>query len=225
MNNNKELYVLGVGDAGLLQAEMLFNKGIKASYLGIGSAAKHERPFRVIQYESRKKEFIPGIRKFLVPDMMVDVEIPRLVEETLQQDYHFLIFAALGGFTGTKFSMAIVKKLIELNKEFTCIVSYPFRFEGKRRAQIAELFVSEFASHPSVKIFRLDNLCRYRDLLLRQAFDFAGISLIKIANDTLKLGLAIEFPQVIRQSREGQIRARRLVEMAKETKTSSGFGV
>jgi hypothetical protein len=103
-------------------------------------------------------------------------------------------------------------------------VSYPFRFEGKRRAQIAELFVSEFASHPSVKIFRLDNLSRHRDLLLRQAFDFAGISLVKIANDTLKLGLSIEFPQTIKQTREGQNRARRLVEMAKEIKTNSGLG-
>lgn len=215
------LCILGIGDAGFRPVRVIFNKGIQATYLSIGNQAKSDDSIKIIDFESPKKELIPGVKKYLVSDLSVEIGLPMEIEELLQKDYHFLLFAGLGGYTGTKFSISIVRKLIVSEKDFTCIVSYPFRFEGKRRAQNADLFVNEFATHPFVKIVRLNDLSKRRDLLLKQAFEFADISLVKIANDELNLGLQIEFPREIIPSRESKLRMKRLIEMRKELLKSS----
>lgn len=215
-NNETNLCILGIGDSGLKPMELLYDNSIHAKYVGVGQMAIKDKAIQIIHFNSPKKEFIPGVKRFLVPDMSVEAELPGAVTELIAQDYHFLLMAGLGGFTGTKFTMSIVRQLIEAGKDFTCIVSFPFRFEGRRRINNASLFADEFATHPSMHIVRLDDLSRNRNLLLRQAFDFADISLVKVANKELRLGLKITFPEVIKQTMESRNRLEQLRKLAKE---------
>lgn len=94
-----------------------------------------------------------------------------------------LIFAGLGGYTGTKLTALVVEKLVAANRPFKCIVTYPFRFEGKSRAQNAEIFLDVFGNHPNVEVVHLDDFCRNRNMLLRQVFTFATLKMAMIAND------------------------------------------
>jgi len=221
-NINKQLCILGIGDAGIKSAQILLEHGVKAVYLGIGNSSHAPEGMSVVHFESPKREFIPGVHRFLVPDMSVEVQLPQDVDALLKNDFHFLLFAGLGGFTGTKFSLAIVDNLIKAGKTFTCIVSYPFSYESTNCLQIADLFVSVFGNHEWIKILRMDDLRKYGDLYLNQSYTIAVFSLAQMANIELQLNLKIEFPQVIKPDKIAQIRLLRLEALSKKIQQANG---
>lgn len=219
---NKQLCILGIGDAGIKPAQILSEYGVKAIYLGIGNSRHVLEGINIINFESPKREFIQGAHKFMIPDMSVEAVLPPDVDALLKNDFHFVLFAGLGGYTGTKFIMAIAGKLIKERKTFTCFVSYPFRSEGKNRSQNADLFVSEIGNHKWVKMLQLDNLRNYGDMILSQAFTLAAFSLAQMADIELDLNLKIEFPQYLEPSLKVQLRTLRLEALSRKIKQANG---
>lgn len=205
-----KLCILGIGDGGIRVAHYLASHGVEAIYLGIGNTGKRIKGINMVLFNSPKQEFIPGVTRFLVPDMSVEPTLPRDVEALLENDFHFLVFAGLGGYTGTKMTAAIVDRLIQRSRSFTCIVSYPFRFEGRSRAQNADLFIKQFGNHRQVKVFHLDELCRNTDLLLRQAFTFGTLRMAEMAKKELGLKVAVEFPETEKTGEKAKFRLARL---------------
>jgi len=221
-NNNKQLCILGIGDAGIKSAQILLEHGVKAIYLGIGNSSHVPEGMSVVHFESPKREFIPGVHRFLVSDMSVEAQLPPDVDALIQNDYYFLLFSGLGGFTGTKFTWTIVGNLIQAGKAFICMVSYPFSFEGTNRSQNADLFVSEFGNHEWIRMLRLDDLQKHGDLLLSQAFAFADLNLAQMANLELQLNIKIEFPQIIKPDRKSLIRLSHLEALSKKIQQANG---
>lgn len=209
-SDKQKLCILGIGDAGIRPAHLLAGKGVKAIYMGIGNSGKRMRGINIIEFNSPKREFIPGVTRFLVPDMSVEANIPPDVDALLRNDFHFLIFAGLGGYTGTKLTALVVEKLVAANRPFKCIVTYPFRFEGKSRAQNAEIFLDVFGNHPNVEVVHLDDFCRNKNMLLRQAFNFATLKMAMIANDLPGLNVGIEFPEYEKPDEKVELREARL---------------
>lgn len=206
----QQLCVLGIGDGGIRPAHYLATNGVEAIYLGIGNTGKRIMGINMVLFNSPKQEFIPGVTRFLVPDMSVEPALPSDVEALVNNDFHFLLFAGLGGYIGTKLTAAVIDQLIQRNKSFTCIVSFPFRFEGKSRAQNAGLFTKQYGNHRQIKVFHLDELCRHTDLLLRQAFTFATLKMAEMAKIELGLKMEIEFPEYEKGVEKARMRAAKL---------------
>jgi len=71
-------------------------------------------------------------------------------------------------------------------------------------------------------MLRLDDLQKNGVSLFSQVFAFADLSLAQMANLELQLNLNIEFPKIIKPSRESRIRLSKLEALSKKIQQANG---
>jgi hypothetical protein len=199
MSSPNNLHVLGLGRAGSIVARQLIYLGVQADYTLIGKPGisfddnelKSSGNVELIPFKSPRCELIPGYTKALTPDISVELIMPDEVIEIINREKRFLLLAPLGGYTGTMFAIKIARHFLSTGHDFTIISSYPFRFEGNKRAAIADMAINHLSLLPNFISFRLDDINKDRNLLLSQAFTTADRKMIKYANAALHLGLRL----------------------------------
>lgn len=215
----KPLRIIALGDAAYKVINLLYDLGVYADYYAICKSITYHPDIKSVTLDPPQKEYIPGVKKFMVPNMEVDVKIPYEIDKLLTEtesdnNCHYLVIAGLGGYTGTKCSIAIIEKLILTGKQFSFIVSYPFSFEGRNRSNNADLFVNKFSANPNVRILRLNDLRKAGDIMLNQAFTYADWAMAEIANQELELGLEMKPFILSKPSKESMEREKRLMQMS-----------
>jgi|GEM_PF-6788484 len=185
----KPLYILGVGKTGAHIATLLYYAGIKAEYAFIGNHKNVPDKVRYIHFKSPRKPLVPGNNLIMVPDMSADYPLPALLNDILKQDYHFLILAGLGGYTGTMFTVKTAHLLTFYGHKFTTIVSLPYWFEGVSRSQSAATALSDLFGMPDINVVKLDRLNRNLNLTLNMAFKYADLKMLDVVNQRFSFGL------------------------------------
>lgn len=229
-NLTKPLRILALGHAAYNIINLLYDLGVEADYYAVCKRKTYHPDIQIFALNPPRKEYIPGVRKFMVPDMDVELRLPYELDKLLSNSIekqsgnncHYLVLSGLGGYTGTKCSIATIEKLIACRKEFTFIVSYPFSFEGRNRSNNADLFVNKFSSNPNVRILRLNDLRKAGGIMLNQAFTYADWAMAEIANHELELGLEMKPFILSKPSKESIEREKRLMQMSDEMQLSNG---
>jgi cell division protein FtsZ len=104
------------------------------------------------------------------------VEIGNLCTEPV------VLIAALGAGTGTGAGPIVARIAKAWGCEVTAVVTMPFRFEGQRRKQAAELGLTALAECVDRHVVvHLDDLLPKRDISLRAAFELADVEVARVA--------------------------------------------
>lgn len=184
----KPLYILGVGKTGAHIASLLYHAGVEAEYALIGNHKNVPDKVRYIHFKSPRKPLVPGNNMIMVPDMSIEHPLPALLNDILKQDYHFLILAGLGGYTGTVFTVKIAQHLTFYRRKFTTIVSLPYWFEGIRRSQSAATALSDLFGMQDINVVKLDRLNRNLNLTVNLAFKYADLKMLDVVNQRFRFG-------------------------------------
>jgi cell division protein FtsZ len=92
-----------------------------------------------------------------------------------------VLIAALGAGTGTGAGPVVARIAKAWGCEVTAVVTMPFRFEGQRRKQAAEVGLMGLAECVDRHVVvHLDDLLPQRDISLRAAFELADVEVARI---------------------------------------------
>lgn len=191
-SKNKDFTVLSLGGGAYNVLNLLKDLGMETESWAICHKDYKHPGIKTITVGYSRKEYIPGVKKFMLPNTEIHVTIPYEIEKLFKKEHHFIILATLGGCTGSLYATAIMEKLMEESRSFTFIVSTPFSFEGRNRMQNANIFLQRFGNNPHVNILWFDDLRKDADLLLRQAFLYADWTMANMANEEMQLCLELK---------------------------------
>ncbi len=179
----KDFHFIGIGSAGSKMIEFIQQKGIKSKYSII-----NDEKIPNTEFETNFIEFIPkgeilhrNGEEIRISDMTAKFEIPQKVFEILNSNEKYILFAGLGGYTGTFVTEEIATSLNKNKKDFSIICSIPFRFEGQRRMQYANELKQKIQNNFDCHFLELEQLrTKYGDMSIKDAFEKADEELFEI---------------------------------------------
>jgi cell division protein FtsZ len=164
--------------------------------LAVGCAAgriagKLGLPFEAINTDLKELEACPASIKLLigakwslgygvgVPDVGAKAALEDRVEIGKLCRGSVILIAALGAGTGTGACPVVARIAKAHGCDVTAVVTMPFRFEGQRRSQMAEMGLEKLDVDRLVTV-RLDDLLPKREISLRAAFELADVEVARV---------------------------------------------
>lgn len=180
---NKELHLIGVGSTGSKLIASLMKKGVNAKYTYI-----NDRILPDLEDRACFVAFIPEGRTLIVDgceirisDMEAPFTMPEQLNELLNHGERYVLFAGLGGYTGTYATEGLANLLTKHNKPFTIISSLPFSFEGNTRAEHANKIKKKFENTKDFYCLPLEEIrSEVGDMPLEDAFKIADEELFRV---------------------------------------------
>jgi cell division GTPase FtsZ len=158
-STNIPIHIIGLGGAGCNALELIYKKGIKATYTCISSPVRHYLPneIKFIYFES--PEMIYAVNSGM------KIHLPDEIKNIFIKANQYLLLTGLGGYAGSSLIKPIIDKLIQEQKKFNAICSLPFNFEGPMRKSISEQVVLEYKHLNNFRyfeseMFRNDLTCK-----------------------------------------------------------------
>jgi len=176
VSQDKPVHFVGLGKAGCKALEYIYSKGIEAKYTGITDPGIQLSPsIDFIPFSSPKQiRYKTNGEEIRISDLDQKFVLPDQIKELFNEDCHYIILAALGGFTGTYMAKELTLMLQDQKMSFRTICSLPFPFEGKPKNRIAESALQRLLPVPGFRYFSLDSFSEYYDnLTLSEAFEKA----------------------------------------------------
>jgi len=100
--------------------------------------------------------------------------LPKQLKTILSEKNNFILFAGLGGATGSHLLLKSAQFLKKRNKTFTIVCSLPFKFEGKRRNYFARNIFNDLQEIQKCKLVDLENIHQQRgSVSVKKAFEIA----------------------------------------------------
>lgn len=183
------LHFIGVGGAGCNMIEQLYQRGTTGKFTCI---TQPQRPY--LPQDIRFIEFVsPGEPVYHKGELMyrntnweADLKIPDSVLQLFHPNEKYVLFSGLGGYTGTKLTVALSLLLKEQNIPAITVCSLPFEFEGNRRAAKAQEAIDQLKHLSSFHYFPLENIReRYGNLTINEAFVKANERTIELFDAAL----------------------------------------
>lgn len=172
------LHVIGIGGAGSNMVEQLHQQGITGKFTCISEPARPHLP-----QDIRFIEFVPpgepvyhkGELMYRTSNWEAELHIPESVRQLFHPHEKYVLLAGLGGYTGTKMTVALSLLLKEQNISALTVCSLPFQFEGAQRASRAQEAVNQLKHLSSFHYYPLENIReRYGNLTIEEAFTKAN---------------------------------------------------
>lgn len=176
VSQDKPLHFVGLGRAGCKALEYIYSKDVKAKYTGITEPGIQFSPdINSIPFSSPKQiRFKIRGEEIRMSDMDQKFVMPGQIKELFNEDCHYILIAALGGYAGTYMAKELTLMWQDQKKSFRTICSLPFSFEGKPKNRFAESVLECLLPVPGFSYFRLDSFPEYYDnLSLSEAFEKA----------------------------------------------------
>ncbi len=166
-SQKSNIHFVGLGGGGCNALEYIYRKGIKALYTCVTSPERQHLPSDInfILFDSPEKYFLS--KNWYCEKLILPTEI----EAVFKDNCYYYMLVGLGGYTGTMLINKLYPYLKARDKEFTIICSYPFRFEGKKRMEIANTKTKDIQNSVYFMSFKLEDLREmYGDMTLKEAF-------------------------------------------------------
>jgi len=171
----KSTHFIGIGRAGSKVLRLLHSKGIQAKYTAITENRNKELllDMAFINFTPPYKinKYINNIGAVKVSDMNQKLIVPKEVTDLFSNDEKFILFAGLGGYTGTYMSRELAVLLNENKKDYLIICCLPFSFYGTEQKHHANRIKDELQTDPNFRYFECDKIIeQYGDMMLSDAF-------------------------------------------------------
>ena len=158
LQQKKPIHFVGLGKAG--SNVMMHIQGLEkeAQYSAITSPG-HLKPSQHVKLMPYVPHQLTSYRERLkmelyFPEDLEPFQLPPETSKLFEADHHYVLLTGLGGYTGTHFCDNLIPFLQETNKAFTAICSVPFRFEGKKKMDMAMEVVNRFYAIPQFQYFQ-----------------------------------------------------------------------
>lgn len=177
ITNNKPVYFIGLGGTGSILAEYIHNKGIEGKYIIVTEQKKQSLAPEIDFIEFAPKGYYVGREneKIKISDYTQELIIPEKLKDLFNEEYHFVLLAGFGGFSGTSLSKELFINLINSNKSFSLFCSLPFDFEGNNRKLYANSVTQILQGFSNFHSFDLNMIRqKYGNLFLDEAFEKAN---------------------------------------------------
>ena len=162
LKNEKEkpnLHFIGLGGGGTNILEYFHKKDLRAKYTSITNCRRPHFPsdIQFLQFLPPTKNSEPGNGNiWMESDMSQPLKLPKILKNIFDADDQYILFAGLGGYTGTKVVDALIPWLQKKDKDFMVICNLPLAFEGASRNSIASNLVKKYRHLPNFKYFDLE---------------------------------------------------------------------
>jgi len=150
-------HFVGLGGGGCNVVEGIHAKGVQGRFTCI---THPERPHLPKQIQFLKFPSLGELERRSprgVPDMTRTFQLSDQIREVFSEGDTYILFAGLGGYTGTKIVEQLIPWLLKDHHEFAVYCSIPFAFEGERRT-IAVRLADQFHSLPNFHYFDLESV-------------------------------------------------------------------
>jgi hypothetical protein len=160
--NEKEkpnLHFIGLGGGGTNILEYFHKKDIQAKYTSITNCSRPHFPsdIQFIQFLPPTKNCEPGDGTiWMESDMSQPLKLTKNLKGLFDADDQYILFAGLGGYTGTKMVDTLIPWLQKEGKDFLVICNLPLAFEGANRNSMASNLVKKYRYLPNFKYFDLE---------------------------------------------------------------------
>jgi cell division GTPase FtsZ len=175
--NKKPIHIIGLGGAGSNMVEYIHNKDFQAKFTMVTTPIRKNLPSEInfIEYVSKGIYFGRDDDKVRFSDFSQLVIVPKKLKNFFSNDYHYILLAGFGGFTGTVLTRELAFMLKEKLIPFNIICTMPFEFEGKTRKIFANSAKQKLQDIPNIQYFDLDFIReKYGNLLMEDAFEKAN---------------------------------------------------
>lgn len=177
-------HFVGLGGAGCNVVERICDKGMPGRYTCISSPARpglsEKITFLEMQFEGRPEQFLYGGR-YRFNSLYKTFQLPPAVKNIFKQGEKTILFAGLGGLTGSCLITRSAQHLLKNKFSFETIVAQPFGFEGSQRLDVAEKVIKDLGHLPDYKMIHFDHIrSRYGNLSVKNAFARADEEMIKL---------------------------------------------
>ncbi|MDZ4668375.1 MAG: hypothetical protein SGJ00_10880 [bacterium] len=156
----KPHHIIGLGGAGCNILEYVHANGVEAKYTCISRPARPNLPSDIefIEYHPPIIATHFTNKEICIPtDMSGKLIIPDQVWRIFEADEKFVLYAGLGGFTGTFFMEQLVPWLQANKKDFQAICSIPFSFERQSSKPYVNRVMKAIKPYPNFSYFELDD--------------------------------------------------------------------
>ena len=171
------LHFVGLGGGGCNILETAHRIHAASFYTGI-STPPHQRNWtfgRYITIDVPVKEIFynHGVEIHRIHDS--EIELTEEIKSLFDSAHHYVLFAGLGGYAGTKLMGLMFEFLKKEGKSFQSIAATPFRFEGKNRKSVSQNMVSRLNQYSEFTTFNLETIHnQFGNIPLSQAFERAN---------------------------------------------------
>jgi len=175
--NKKPIHFIGLGGAGSNMVEYIHNKEFQAKFTMVTTPIRTNLPSEInfIEYVSKGIYFGRDGDKVRFSDFSQLVIVPKKLYNFFSNDYHYILLAGFGGFTGTVLTRELSVRLINNGKSFSVFCTLPFDFEGENRRAFANSAKQKLQDIPNIQYFDLDIIReKYGNLLMEDAFEKAN---------------------------------------------------
>jgi cell division GTPase FtsZ len=175
--NKKPIHIIGLGGAGSNMVEYIHNKDFQAKFTMVTKPIRTNLPSEInfIEYVSKGIYFGKDGDKVRFSDFSQPVIVPKKLNNFFSNDYHYVLLAGFGGFTGTVLTRELAFMLKENLISFNIICTMPFEFEGQIRKIFANSAKQKLQDIPNIQYFDLDIIReKYGNLLMEDAFEKAN---------------------------------------------------
>jgi cell division protein FtsZ len=194
ISTNTETHIIGLGSGGTNAVKYLWSQLIKGRFTVVNNPDSADIPagINLIPFHSPKILKFTGKKgDIYFPDMDHPLELPDEFTGLFREDCRFVIFAGLGGYTGTKMAEALSGMLQKEQRDFLTLCSMPFSFEGRSRLAHTREAMNRMKTIPNCHFFELDLLRNeHDDLMLSEAFPAGDRYFYKIINKLRIVGEA-----------------------------------
>lgn len=174
----KPIHLIALGSAATRTIEKLATeiKFDKLTFINDKKPKNLSQPYTFISYHPPESAFTYFDRhKILKNGPLPEITLSESIRQRLDSvEDKWIVFAALGSFTGTTHYHAIAKSLSSRNIDAHFICTWPFEFEGRKRMKSAQHSSGFVGNLNSQQIFQLEHIrLLYGNLSIRSAFEKA----------------------------------------------------
>jgi cell division GTPase FtsZ len=174
--NKKPIHIIGLGGAGSNMVEYIHNKEFQAKFTMVTTPIRTNLPSEInfIEYVSKGIYFGKEGHKVRFSDFSQPVIVPKKLNNFFSNDYHYVLLAGFGGFTGTVLTRELSIRLINNGKSFSVFCTLPFDFEGENRRAFANSVRQKLQGFSNFHPYHLNELrLKYGNLQINEAFQKA----------------------------------------------------